>query len=167
MGACSERVKTRMNGASRAGCNRRRLATPGFYGPMALLNSVFRERRSSEGSPSSTPIPFASITITDLLQCSTLRRFPRMSCLRKLYHRLMRSRTTRLLLVLAAIWFFVDGLIHPYTWPGEFFQPTRTERLIRILFTHSREGSDTWGMLLCLFIAFWLWQRERDNENLR
>jgi len=85
----------------------------------------------------------------------------------KLYHPLMRSRTVRLLLVFAAIAFFVDGLIHHYTWTVEFFQPTKTERLIRVLFTHSREGSDTWGMLLCLFIAFWLWQRERDNENLR
>jgi hypothetical protein len=79
----------------------------------------------------------------------------------------MRSRTIRSLLVFAAIGFFVDGLIHRDTWPGELFQPKEIVRLIRVLFTHSREGSDTWGMLLCLFIAFWLWQRERDNENLR
>lgn len=69
--------------------------------------------------------------------------------------RRVRFTITRWLLFLMGAGFFIDGLFHSYTWPGEVFQPTRLDRLIRVLWTHSREGRDTWAMLICaLLIAF-------------
>jgi hypothetical protein len=80
---------------------------------------------------------------------------------------MMSLRTIRLVLIFVSFLFFFDGLMHRYVWPGEMLQPSRTERMVRVLFTHSREGTDTWGMLLCWLIASGIWQREQDIENLR
>jgi hypothetical protein len=74
-----------------------------------------------------------------------------------------RFSIARWLLLLVGGVFFIDSLFHSYTWPGEVFQPTRGERLIRVLWTHSREGRDTWAMLICaLLIAFSI-QRESTS----
>jgi hypothetical protein len=58
---------------------------------------------------------------------------------------------------------FVDAALHPYTWPGEPFQPTRRVRAIRVLATHSREDTDTWAIILCLSAAYFAWRHEQDE----
>jgi hypothetical protein len=84
---------------------------------------------------------------------------------REAYYQSVRLRIIRFSLWFALIAFFLDGLVHPYTWPGEVIQPHKTERMVRVLWTHSREGNDTWMMLLCLLVLFWIWQREQANHD--
>jgi hypothetical protein len=75
-----------------------------------------------------------------------------------------RLSITRWLLLLVGCAFFIDSLFHTYTWPGEVFQPTRLDRLIRVLWTHSREGFDTWVMLLCALLIVFSSQRESTSR---
>lgn len=72
----------------------------------------------------------------------------------------VRFTITRWVLLLVYAAFFIDSLFHSYTWPGEVFQPTHGERLIRVLWTHSREGRDTWAMLICVLLIAFSIQRE-------
>jgi len=74
-------------------------------------------------------------------------------------------KVVRILLILVTVGLFVDAALHPYTWPGELFQPTRGVRAIRVLATHSREGTDTWAILLCLTLIYFVWQREQEEAE--
>ena len=69
----------------------------------------------------------------------------------------------RYLLLIPAFGFFIDALRHPYRWPGHY-QPLNT-RLIRLLWTHSREGIDMWIVLLCFLLIGLLAQRERALKD--
>jgi hypothetical protein len=72
----------------------------------------------------------------------------------------------RYLLLIPAIGFFIDALRHPYIWPGHY-QPMNP-RLIMMLWTHSREGTDMWVVLLCFVIIGLLDRREevmKDDEK--
>jgi hypothetical protein len=66
-----------------------------------------------------------------------------------------------------ALAFMNDGLVHQYVWPREIIQPVGGVRIILALGTHSREGNDYWMMILCFFLAFLIWQREKSSRDNR
>jgi hypothetical protein len=72
-------------------------------------------------------------------------------------------KAVRILLILVTVGLFLDAALHPYTWPGEPFQPTRRVRAIRVLGTHSREAADTWAIILCMTLIYFVWRREQDE----
>lgn len=83
---------------------------------------------------------------------------------REMYHRAM-WKAVRILLILVTVGLFVDAALHPYTWPGEPFQPTRRVRAIRVLATHSREGTDTWAIIFCLTVIYFVWKKEQVDRD--
>ena len=68
------------------------------------------------------------------------------------------------LLYIPAIGFFIDALRHQYVWPGKY-QPMNP-RLFMVLWTHSREGTDAWVVLLCFLIIGLLDRREAGKKDL-
>ena len=82
-----------------------------------------------------------------------------------MYYFWMRPQIVRSLLMLGALVFFIDGVFHRYQGPLAVFTGDRTIGLIFLLGTRSREGTDTWLMLLCLLLAYWHQQREQASRD--
>ena len=71
--------------------------------------------------------------------------------------------TIRILLLLAAVAFGIDGVFHPDSWT--IVRPRLYERMVSALWTHSREGIDYDLSLICLVLSTLLPKPELWSSN--
>ena len=69
----------------------------------------------------------------------------------------------RYLLFIPIIASLIDAITHRYVWPGHY-QPLNP-RFFMVLWTHSREGTDAWVMLVCFVLIGLLDRREAATKD--